>query len=228
MKPVIRELDVRTLPPGQRHGEIFGIFDALRGDEGFVIVNDHYPRPLLDEFQSARPGMFEWNVLEAGPARFRVEIRRRESDGPRNVTEYLETDHRRLDDLAAEVRNHVAAGAFAQAGARFAEFGCGLDRHIEVEEQILFPLFEQMTGMTGGGPTFVMRSEHVDIRQLMGDTAAALEAADHARTDSALDSLMDVLGSHNIKEERILYPMTDEAAGDDPARDDLVKRLQCF
>ena len=162
MKPVIRELDVRTLPPGQRHGEIFGIFDTLRPDEGFVIVNDHYPRPLLDEFQGARPG------------------------------------------------------------------SCGLDRHIEVEEQILFPLFERMTGMTGAGPTFVMRSEHVDIRRLMGDTAAALEAADPARADASLDGLLDVLGSHNMKEERILYPMTDEAAGDDPARDDLVKRLQCF
>lgn len=118
-----------------------------------MIVNDHYPRPLLDEFRGgARPGSFEWNVLEAGPDRFRVEIRRREAAGLRNVTEYLETDHRRLDDIVAEVRRLADAGGFAQAGARFAEFVCGLDRHIEVEEQILFPLFERMTGMTGVVP----------------------------------------------------------------------------
>lgn len=226
--PVMRELDVRTLPPRQRHGEIFAIFDALPPNEGFVIVNDHYPRPLLDEFQSAHPGRFEWNVLEAGPDRFRVEIRRRDASGLRHVTEYLQADHRRLDDIVLEVRNLVGAGAFAEAGANFAEFSCGLGRHIEVEEQILFPLFEQMTGMTGAGPTFVMRSEHVGIRQLMDDTAAALEAADDARAGSSLDGMMEVLGSHNMKEERILYPMTDQAIGDDGARDELVKRLQLF
>jgi len=223
---MIRELDVRMLPPGQRHAEIFGIFDALRPLDAFVIVNDHYPGPLLEEFQTARAGSFEWNVLEAGPVRFRVEIRRRGTEGPRNVTEYLETDHRRLDAIVAEVRSLVEAGSFPQAGTRFAEFQCGLDRHIEVEEQILFPLFEQMTGMRDAGPTVVMRSEHVDIRQLMDDATAALKSADRTQTDSVLDGLMDVLGSHNTKEERVLYPMTDRAVGDDAARDDLVKRLQ--
>ena len=47
-----------------------------------------------------------------------------------------------------------------------AEFTCGLSRHINVEEGVLFPTFEQMTGMTTG-PTTVMRSEHVEIRRLM-------------------------------------------------------------
>ena len=223
---VIRELDVRVLPPGQRHAEIFGIFDALRPRDPLVIVDDHYPGLLLNELQSTRAGSFEWNVLEAGPARFRVEIRRRETQGPRNVTEYLATDHRRLDAIVAEVRSLVDARSFPQAGARFTEFRCGLDRHIDIEEQTLFPLFEQMTGMRNAGPTFVMRREHVDIRQLMDDTMAALQTADRAQADAALDSLMDVLASHNMKEERVLYPMIDRAAGGDAARDDLVKRLQ--
>ncbi len=225
---MIREIDVRTLPPGRRHAEVFGIFDALRPLDALVIVNDHYPGPLLEEFQGARARSFEWNVLEAGPVRFRVEIRRRETEGLRNVTEYLETDHRRLDGIVAEVRSLVDAGSFPQAGARFAEFRCGLGRHIDVEEQILFPLFEQLTGMRDAGPTFVMRSEHVDIRQLMDDTTAALKSADRAQVDAALDSLMDVLGSHNMKEEQVLYPMTDRAAGNDAAREDLVKRLQAW
>jgi iron-sulfur cluster repair protein YtfE (RIC family) len=183
---------------------------------------------LRDQCQNARAGSFEWNLLEAGPGRFRVEIRRREAAGPRHVTEYLEADHRRLDEIAAEVRNLAGSGSFPQAAVRFAEFRCGLDRHIEVEEQVLFPLFEQMTGMSGGGPTFVMRGEHVEIRRLMDDAAGALEAADRTRTHAALDGLMDILGSHNMKEERILYPMTDRAAGSEAACDDLVCRLQSF
>ena len=222
----IRELDVQSLPPGQRRAEILGIFDALGPLDVFVIVNDHYPTPLLETFQSARPGGFEWNVLEAGPVRFRIEIRRRQTQSPCSVTEHLATDHRRLDAILAEVRSLVQAGALPQAGTRFTEFQCGLDHHIDVEEQILFPLFEQMTGLRDGGPTFVMRGEHVEIHRLMDDTTAVLQTGDQAQADAALDSLMDVLASHNMKEERVIYPMTDRAAGDDAARAELVRRLQ--
>ncbi|MCZ7685349.1 MAG: DUF2249 domain-containing protein [Sandaracinaceae bacterium] len=52
------ELDVRTIPPPERHPRIFGAFDALAEGESFVLVNDHYPKPLLYQFQSERPGRF--------------------------------------------------------------------------------------------------------------------------------------------------------------------------
>lgn len=225
--PVTRELDVRTLPPPKRHSEIFALFDALQADDAFVLVNDHDPKPLLYRFQAEREGQFEWSVLEAGPTRFRIEIRRRVSDDPRNVTEYLEGDHRRLDAIVPEVRRLVAAGSFSEAGERFAEFTCGLSRHIDVEEQILFPAFEEKTGITGG-PTYVMRGEHVEIRRLMNEVAAALEAGDGAGVERSIRGLTEVLSAHNMKEEHVLYPMIDRTAGGERACDDLVKRLQAF
>lgn len=222
---MIRELDIRTVPPPQRHPEIFGLFDSLAADEAFVLVNDHDPKPLLHQFQTHRAGRFEWSVLEAGPARFRIEIRRRAAEGARGVTEFLEGDHRRLDAILPDVECLLAAGSFADAGARFAEFTCGLGRHIDVEEQVLFPAFEEMTGMHGG-PTMVMRSEHVGIRRHMSEAAGALQAADAAAAGAALRELADALATHNVKEERMLYPMADQAAGSDRARDELVRRLQ--
>lgn len=147
---------------------------------------------------------------------------------PRSVTEYLEGDHRRLDAMIPEVRRLMAAGSFQEAGARFADFMSGLGRHIDLEEQILFPAFEQLTGMTAGGPTFVMRNEHVEIRRFMDAVAAALRAADAAGAGESIEGLTETLGAHNMKEERVLYPMIDRAAGNDRARDDLVKRLQAF
>ena len=226
--PVPRELDVRSLPLATRHLEVFGVFDALRSDEAFVLVADHDPKPLLHQFQSERPGRFEWSILEAGPTRFRIEVRRRPGDGARSVTEYLQGDHERLDAIASEVQTLVGMRSFPEARERFAEFACGLGRHIELEEEIVFPAFEQMTGMTGDGPTFVMRSEHVEIRRLMDEVAGALDAADTANATAFLRRLADSLAAHNMKEERVLYPMTDQAAGSDRARDDLVKRLQAF
>ncbi|MCC6848660.1 MAG: DUF2249 domain-containing protein [Deltaproteobacteria bacterium] len=226
--PVTRELDIRTLPPPRRHPEIFGFFDALKPDEAFVLVNDHYPKPLLHQFEVERPGRFEWSVLEAGPTRFRIEIRRRAAEGARNVTGYLQEDHERLDAIVPEVQALVRAGSLPEAGARFAEFTCGLGRHIEVEEQVLFPTFEELTGMSGGGPTFVMRDEHVEIRRLMDATTGALRAGDAAKAEESLQRLTETLATHNMKEERMLYPMTDQALRDDQARDDLVKRLRAF
>lgn len=226
--PATRELDVRTLTAAMRQPEVFGVFDALKGDDAFVLVDDHDPKPLLYRLQAERPRRFEWSTLESGPTRFRIEIRRRAVEGARTVTEYLEGDHQRLDAIVVEVRGLVRTHSFPDARARFAEFACGLGRHIDLEEQVLFPMFEQMTGMADDGPTFVMRGEHVEIRRLMHEAAGALQAADAARAEDSLNSLVDTLAAHNLKEERVLYPMTDLAAGSDVARDDLVKRLQAF
>jgi uncharacterized protein (DUF2249 family) len=70
------ELDVRTLPPKERHPRIFGLFDGLKPGESFVLVNDHDPKPLYYQFQVERPGAFAWEYLEEGPEVFRVRITR--------------------------------------------------------------------------------------------------------------------------------------------------------
>lgn len=145
----------------------------------------------------------------------------------RTVTDYLQGDHRRLDAIVPEVQKWVAEGNFQEAGERFAEFERGLSRHIDIEEKILFPFFEHATGMTGG-PTLVMRVEHIDIRRRMAELIAALKAADAALVEASIRGLTEALSAHNLKEERILYPMTDRAAGSDQERDDLVKRLEDF
>ena len=227
MRESTHELDVRHLPPPQRHSEIHSTFNALKPDEAFVLINDHDPKPLLYQFQIEHPGDFEWSLLEAGPERFRIEIRRRTGEKSRNVTEYLEQDHRRLDSIVPEVVRLVDSGSFAEAVTRFAEFVCGLNRHIDAEESVLFPAFEKMTGMTAG-PTAVMRAEHVEIRRWMGLGAAALDARDVAGVKRAVSGLTAVLSVHNMKEEQVLYPMTDQAAGGERERDDLVRRMQAL
>lgn len=225
MPQTFPELDVRELPPVRRHPLIFDTFRSLAPDGAFVLVNDHDPRPLLYQFQFEHAGKFDWSVLEAGPEKFRVEIRRREG-GPRGVGEYLGWDHRRLDGIFAAVEGQVATAHFSEAGVRFAEFSCGLNRHIRMEEEILFPAFERATGMCGGGPTTVMRAEHVEIKRLLEEISIAIRNAAPERFTPAAQSLRSVLGEHNMKEEQILYPMSDQTAGGDREREDLVRRMQ--
>lgn len=222
---VVRELDVRNVPPPKRHPAILLMFDSLRPGQGFVLVNDHEPKPLLYFFQAERAGLFEWNVLEAGPERYRVEIRRRALSGPRSVAEFLEADHQRLDTLFAEAARLLETASLDDAAARFAEFACGLERHIAMEESVLFPAFERLTGMVGG-PTTVMRMEHAEIREFLRDAAGSLGARDGESFALRARALRAALSEHNVKEEEILYPMTDESAGGDRQRDDLVRRMQ--
>ncbi|MDE2291134.1 MAG: hemerythrin domain-containing protein [Elusimicrobia bacterium] len=87
------------------------------------------------------------------------------------------------------------------------EFLTGLSRHIVWEEEVLFPLFEEKTGMTGG-PTQVMRTEHRWIKDRLDAVHEKVRAADPG-SDGEVEALLAVLGQHNMKEENILYPAID-------------------
>lgn len=69
-------MDIRTLPPIQRHPLIFQRFEALAPGESFVLVNDHDPKPLFYQFQAERTGEFTWEYLEQGPAIWQVRLGR--------------------------------------------------------------------------------------------------------------------------------------------------------
>lgn len=69
-------LDIRSIPPAQRHPLIFDLFNGLAAGESFVLVNDHNPKPLFYQFQAELTGQFSWQYLEEGPAAWRVCIGR--------------------------------------------------------------------------------------------------------------------------------------------------------
>jgi uncharacterized protein (DUF2249 family) len=45
-------LDVRDVPPVERHPKIHDAFEDLDAGEALVIVNDHDPKPLFYEFEA--------------------------------------------------------------------------------------------------------------------------------------------------------------------------------
>lgn len=222
MSETARVVDARDM----NATEVFAAFDSLEIGGAAVFVTDRNPRPLLLEFQANRAGSFEWSVLEGGPTRFRVEIRRRPSAATRTVSDYLQFDHRRLDAMLPTVVELLGTGAFGGAADQFADFACGLNRHIEAEERVLFPAFEERTGMRTG-PTVVMRAEHVEIREWMALVETSLKAQDDAGARHALTRLTATLSAHNMKEELMLYPMIDQAA-DGSERDALVRQMQAL
>jgi len=143
-----------------------------------------------------------------------------------SLTEVLALDHRRLKELLTEAKQALHAGDSARAFARFAEFRDGLERHITAEEDVLFPAFEALTGISAGGPTSVMRMEHREIRKLMAEIASALEHGDGNGHAMAMAALTARLYAHDGKEERIVYPATDRAARDADALQALLHRIK--
>ena len=70
------QLDVRTEPPARRHELIFDTYDKLAPGEGFVLINDHDPKPLYYQLAAEHPDQFSWDYLEEGPEAWRVRIGR--------------------------------------------------------------------------------------------------------------------------------------------------------
>jgi len=51
----MRELDVREMPPADRHDRIHELFESLEAGETLVVVNDHDPKPLFYEMREEVP-----------------------------------------------------------------------------------------------------------------------------------------------------------------------------
>ncbi len=128
-------------------------------------------------------------------------------DAPVTISSFYGVDHDEIDQLLEQFRASKA-GVRPAALVLYREFKGRLERHIGWEEDILFPLFERLTGMTDNGPIVVMRAEHRAITRLLGSIDEALQQGD-ASIDADEAALMEVLSAHNWKEENILYPLID-------------------
>lgn len=126
---------------------------------------------------------------------------------PQTITEFYEKDHDRLDEWFKSFQT-MKRSDVAKAKDAFKEFKIGLQRHIVWEEELLFPMWEEKTGMIEDGPTPVMRFEHSQIRQLLEAIHHKVEGQ-NLETDQDEQALVNLLSSHNRKEERALYPAID-------------------
>ena len=122
--------------------------------------------------------------------------------------------HRHCDNLFVAAEESVQSGDWAASASAFEHFQAQMQAHFEAEEGVLFPAFESATGMTGG-PTQMMRYEHEQMRTLLAQLAAACEARDTDAYSGAAETLLMLMQQHNMKEENILYPMCDQALGDE-------------
>lgn len=68
------ELDVRPLRKPDKHPTIFATYDNLAAGQAFVLINNHDPKHLRDEFDADQPNSYGWEYLEQGPTVWRIRI----------------------------------------------------------------------------------------------------------------------------------------------------------
>ena len=82
------EIDVRTLPRQRRHPVVFEAYEQLGTGESLLLVNDHEPRGLRDEFERELAGSFSWEALAPQDDEHRVRITKQASTAlPRVVAD---------------------------------------------------------------------------------------------------------------------------------------------
>lgn len=128
----------------------------------------------------------------------------------------LSNEHHRLEALWTDARSTLENGAPVERTAPVEALGKELRRHIRDEEEVLFPAFEERTGMKTGGPTTVMRMEHRQMEALVRDMITTLgRGGDSAQVVERANAFSSLMESHDKKEEGMLYPMMDRAFGEE-------------
>jgi iron-sulfur cluster repair protein YtfE (RIC family) len=139
------------------------------------------------------------------------------------ILDFLGSDHRACDDLFASAETAAAQNNWDSAGNLFERFQAAMAHHLAMEEDVLFPAFEARTGMRAG-PTQVMRMEHAQMRSLLQDMASAVEACNQDGYLGLSETLNMLMQQHNLKEETMLYPMSDRVLGGE--REGLIRAMQ--
>ena len=77
--------------------------------------------------------------------------------------EHMQAHHGRCDQLYADGENFLLDEQIEEGLESIKSFLNEMERHFQMEETVLFPTFEEISGMCQG-PTQVMRMEHADAK----------------------------------------------------------------
>lgn len=198
---VARSRELSALFATQAEAELQEVLRSV-----WALIDAHFPKeedallPLLPQHLTA---------TEFG--RLRAELHPKERDlKPSDITRFMALDHRRVDQLLAAFSTLQSSDG-KRAAVLFASGRERLLRHMRWEEDVLFPAFEDKTGLHDAGPTVVLGQEHAQIKATLEQMAKMLEEETVAGLEAVAQELVSVLTGHNQKEERILYPLLNQS-----------------
>ena len=216
-------LNVTEIEPKLKHPTIFKHFDELEAGEGFVIENDHDPKPLYYQLLGERGNIFSWEYLKNGPQWWEVRIAKR--PGTTNgytVGEIAAKDIRKAAIFKQKGIDFCCGGnktlkeASEEAGITEEELKTALDT---VENRPLSASQDYNKWDLDFLADYIVNTHHRYVKanaETIYDLTVKV-AQHHAErhpelnrfTQSVHHFLQDLL-NHTVKEEKILFPAIKE------------------
>ncbi len=135
---------------------------------------------------------------------------------------WLHHDHVAFEVLLEDCRDAAEAEDWRDVKRLFNELVSNLKLHMRIEEEALYPAYEQAMGTTEG-PTRSLRTDHNEIVRLLHDLHFVLGTNDSAHFVDSLAPLEAVMERHHEKEEEIFLPMASQLLREQ--REEILKRL---
>lgn len=124
--------------------------------------------------------------------------------------ESLTQEHRRLDLLVGQLESRVNAGLMGLARGLYDELRRTLERHLDFEEKVIFPKFEQLDAH-GMELTVTLRAERAVLKGLLVDLGFELARGEIVNALASLAAMREVMGPHLAVEERLVFPTLADA-----------------
>ena len=141
------------------------------------------------------------------------------------TSNWLVHDHRKYEVALDEC--DIAAGAenWIDAIRLFNEFVDWFKFHVQLEEDVLYPLFKQEFGDPGGELT-ILSEEHDDLVRLLRDLVTVIKAKAYDHFEDSLKPFRKAIAEHNEHEERVFQRMgTDSIL---TRRDEIMQRMDAL
>jgi len=143
------------------------------------------------------------------------------------ITGFMDAEHARIHAMWEQTAAALYTEEFGKLHRLAGDFIAALKRHINAEEQIVFPAIERKTG--DNEPTNAMRLEHRQIEHMLEHLKPLLTVQELWTGIKAVEGQEiepgALLRSHENKEHDVLYPMADKVLGADEARQ-LIARMR--
>lgn len=218
------KLDLTDVADEQKLSKLTETFQKLKADEQVLIECKGEFNSIMSEFQKQFWGKFEWQPLMITKDAWKGYLSAKAA-GPTSIIEVMEGHHRHCDSTYVKAENTLMEGNKETGEELMLSFIWNMEMHFTREEQVLFPAFENKTGMVSG-PTQVMRMDHEQIRGVLKEIKESLNAGDYQRIYDLSETMLILIQQHNSKEENILYPMLDQHLAEEAEK--LAKDMQLF
>ena len=136
---------------------------------------------------------------------------------------WLVHDHDKYDDVLDECEIAADVGEWKKAKHLFQNFVSDLKLHMQMEDEVLYPLFIEENGDPDGIITY-LGEEHDYLVHLVHDLAYIIKNNDFDHFLDSLEPLHKAMKQHNEHEEKVFLNMANPSIL--MRRDEIIERLK--